>query len=185
MTPEELEEYQQEYNFIIEPEGRLARPVTGNTYFFDDKEFNTKYIGRVTNTGNGGITLILQEYVPDITIGKVINRRRNLVGKSRGRELLPDSIVHLDNDSLDRVDAYLIPDNENASEATTVTYGSDREDDINTDELDDQFSRITLSKRDRSNNYEPNKKRRQQGGKKSKKRKSRKVKRRKTNRRRY
>lgn len=173
MNNQELQQYQQRYNFIIEPEGRLARPETGNIYFFDDKEFNTKYIGRVTNTGNRGITLILQEYVPDITIGEVINKRINL----RGRELLPDSLVELNNDSLDLVDAYLIPtDNNDDTDTSTVGYISDATN--TTDEFEEEFARLTLGKRGATTNKNNIFKRsRQQGGKKSKKRKSRKVKR--------
>jgi hypothetical protein len=165
MTPEELEEYRQEYNFIVDPNGRLAVPELYKTYFFDDNTNNIKYIGKVTEKPPGrntGITVQVINYVPGYN------------GNNQIIYTLTD---------LDMVDAYLIPDDENASEATTVTYGSDTEDDINTDELDDQFSRITLitlGKRDRSNNFEPNKRSRQRGGKKSKKRKSRKVKRRKT-----
>jgi hypothetical protein len=171
MTPEELEEYQQEYNFIVDPDGRLAVPELHKIYFFDDNTNDIKYIGKVTVKPPGrntGITVNVIDYVPGYN------------GDNQIIYTLTD---------LDMVDAYLIPDDENASEATTVTYGSDTEDDINTDELDDQFSRITLGKRDRSNNFESNKRSRQQGGKRrksskkfkktSKRRKTRKVKRRK------
>jgi hypothetical protein len=162
MTPEELEEYRQEYNFIVDPDGRLAVPELHKIYFFDDNTNDIKYIGKVIVKPPGrdtGITVNVIDYVPGYN------------GDNQITYTLTD---------LDMVDAYLIPDDENASEATTVTYGSDTEDDINIDELDDQFSRITLGKRNRSNTFEPNKRSRQQGGKKSKKRKSRKVKKRKT-----
>ena len=166
MTPEELEQYQQEYNFIVDPDGRLAVPELYKTYFFDDNTNNIKYIGKVIIKPPGrntGITVDIIDYIPGYN---------------------GDNQITYTYTDLDMVDAYLIPDDENASEATTVTYGSDTEDDINTDELDDQFSKITLGKRKGPNNLDEPKKRsrqdKQTGGKKSKKRKSRKVKRRKT-----
>lgn len=178
MDNQELQQYQQLYNFIIEPEGRLTRPETGKTYFFDDREFDTKYIGRVTNTGNRGITLILQKYVSDITSPDVIIKRKHLVGREFNKFVLPDSIVHLDNDSLKLVNAYLIPtDNNDDSDTSTVGYISEATN--TTDEFEEDFGRLTLGKRDATSNITNNsKKYRQQGGKKSKRRKTRKVKRR-------
>jgi hypothetical protein len=158
----------------------MARPAVSNKYFFNDKEFNTMYIGNVMNIDrNGYVTLVLQEYVPNINTGEVMNKRRNL---RNNRFFENGSIVILDNDSLDNVDAYLIPNTNYDSDTSTVGYISDTEDEV--DEFEEEFKRrLTF------NNTNPSKKSRQQGGKKrksskkpkktSKRRKTHKVKRRK------
>lgn len=178
---ETFNRYKDRYGFVGEFNmDVMARPQVSNKYFFNDKEFNTMYIGNVMNIDRAGnVTLVLQEYVPNINTGEVMNKRRN----SRNNRFFENgSIVVLDNNSLDNVEAYLIPNTNYDSDASTVGYISNTEDED--DEFEEEFKRrLTF------NNTTSRKKSRQQGGKKrksskkhkktSKRRKTRKVKRRK------
>lgn len=135
------------------------------------------YIGNVMNIDRAGnVTLVLQEYVPNINTGEVINKRRNMRNR---RFFEPGSIVVLNNNSLNSINAYLIPNVNYDSDTSTVGYISNTEDED--DEFEEEFKRrLTF------NNTNPSKKSRQLGGKKrksskkpkktSKRRKTRKVK---------
>ncbi len=167
--------YKERYGFLGEFNMNvMARPQINNKYFFNDKEFNTMYIGTVRNVDREGhVILVLQEYVPDINTGQVINKRRNV---RNNRILEADSIVELDGDSLDWIDGYLIPNTNYDSDTSSIGYISDATN--TTDEFADDFSGLTIGKRGITNKLSNNSKRsRQQGGKR---RKTRKVKRRKT-----
>lgn len=147
----------------------MARPAVSNKYFFNDKEFSTMYIGNVMNIDrNGHVTLVLQEYVPNINTGE-INKRRNL---RNNRFFENGSIVTLDNDSLDRIDAYLIPNTNTNYDSDTSTVGYISDTTNTTDEFADDFSGLTIGKRGNTSNLNNNSKRsRQQGGKRKKSKK--------------
>jgi hypothetical protein len=167
--------YKNEYGFVGEFNmDVMARPEVSNKYFFNDKEFNTMYIGNVMNIDRDGrVTLVLQEYVPNINTGEVMNKRRNL---RNNRFFENGSIVILDNDSLDNIEAYLIPNTNYDSDTSTVGYISNTEDED--DEFEEEFKRrLTFNTNSSNKRYKGDN---QKGGKKSKRRKSRKVKRRKT-----
>ncbi len=167
--------YKDRYGFVGEFNMySITRPEVSKKYFFNDKEFNTMYIGNVINIDrNGYVTLILQEYVPDINTGEVINKRHNV---RNNRILEAGSIIVLDNDSLEMIDVYLIPNTNYDSDSSSVGYISDATN--TTDEFVDDFSELTIGKRGIPNRLSNISKRsRKQGGKR---RKSRKVKKRKT-----
>lgn len=183
---ETFNRYKDRYGFIGEFNmDVMAGPEVSNKYFFNDKEFNTMYIGNVMNIDrDGNVTLVLQEYVPNINTGEVMNKRRNL---RNNRFFENGSIVILNNNllnnnSLNNIEAYLIPNTNYDSDTSTVGYISNTEDED--DEFEEEFKRrLTF------NNEASRKKSRQQGGKRkksskkskktSKRRKTRKVKRRK------
>jgi hypothetical protein len=180
--------YKNEYGFIGEFNmDVMARPEVSNKYFFNDKEFNTMYIGNVMNIDRAGnVTLVLQEYVPNINTGEVMNKRFN----SRNNRFFENgSIVILNNNSfnnvnnsLNNVEAYLIPNTNYDSDTSTVGYISNTEDED--DEFEEEFKRrLTFNepKFSKKSRLEGGKKRK--SSKKSKKtfkrRKTRKAKRRK------
>jgi hypothetical protein len=173
--------YKNEYGFVGEFNmDVMARPEVSNKYFFNDKEFNTMYIGNVMNIDRAGnVTLLLQEYVPNINTGEVMNKRFN---RRYNRFFENGSMVILDNNSLDDVAAYLIPNTNYDSDTSTVGYISNTEDED--DEFEEEFKRrLTFNepKFSKKSRLEGGKRRksRKKSKKTSKRRKTRKVKRRK------
>lgn len=173
--------YKNEYGFVGEFNmDVMARPEVSNKYFFNDKQFDTMYIGNVMNIDrDGNVTLVLQEYVPNINTGEVMNKRIN----SRNNRFFENgSIVILDNNSLNNVKAYLIPNTNYDSDTSTVGYISNTEDED--DEFDEEFKRkltFNESKFSKKSRLEGGKRRKssKKSKKTSKRRKTRKVKKRK------